>query len=552
MELKFVINKGRRCKLSCMACRKSKQKCDGSKPSCTTCIKKGIDCHYTENHKSVVFSKRTIDSKNTGKINKYCYDTINYNNSIYGDDDPNFLENIDGDMDYYLRNKSNSEEENQSKEIMYYNEKNYDLVGSSSLDLDLDFKATSLLLQTTDLDVYFNRYNKCALFLLPLALKNKMVMHSFAGWLLCMQKNPESDKFINESKRLGKIARSQVIASPKIDENVLNIMIAQTCQAIIGSLRGNYDFWRVSLQETTEMFNLIGVDNVLGLCKLCGAGYWVVGWFFLHNVFKLRKIADCEIYDSLIPKEIFLNIVDLTSQNLNENVAQCGPLTRSCVELFLLMSDAKSLYYLYKIKKQKINDHYRKLIKPALENNTIENSQKQDFLNSNIYQHYDYEYKNFLSFFKEKALGLEIKIESQEPRLDFFDLTEESKFHIYIYHNILKKTLLLFLKTNIMNYSLKNLEVKLLVKEMITEFEKIVQWEKNSYLLFSFFILSVSAYELEDRIAMEILYNKYKHYVGNESLTKIWKTVKNFWNSFTETGLAGEPMNILETDICIF
>lgn len=51
-------------KIACNACRTSKLKCDGSKPSCASCEKKGVECEYQEKHTRQRQRRRTTSELN--------------------------------------------------------------------------------------------------------------------------------------------------------------------------------------------------------------------------------------------------------------------------------------------------------------------------------------------------------------------------------------------------------------------------------------------------------------------------------------------------------
>ncbi|GAV26633.1 hypothetical protein PMKS-000087 [Pichia membranifaciens] len=274
----------------------------------------------------------------------------------------------------------------------------------SSLELDLEFQALTIISSSQNMKDYFNKYNQCYSLILPLAYSNKTVMFTFAGWLMSINQLPVAEKFLNRSTKLFESTESKLLS-------------------------GSKDF----------------AGDITGV------------------------------------------IVSRTY--------------------------------------------------------------------SDIYKKYDNMKRHFHSWFQMKVGVLERKICQTAPNLNIQGLTDDQKNKLDLFHDILKKSLRVFLKVRILGCSTANLQVKLLCEEIMSGIHNLISWELNNYLLFPFLIAGTSVYEKVDKLRLQKLYCELRTYLKSGNLEKVWEMIQHVWDSYAgrdEDQNAGDLLSVIDCDVCVF
>lgn len=595
MKLQFVINKKRRSLISCSQCRRKKQKCDERKPSCTRCLVNQSECEYKRVAKpkkcnasldqTNVFSIFGNDSqkRQVGLLEQESVTPVSripspgeFDSLMLRLDELCGTTGVEEVQDYEqqyepleevgevgtvaLEADGLIESEDNVEDKVSQNTTSTSLMPfkSSSLDLDLEFEALTIISTSENIKGDFTKYNKCYPMLLSLAYSDKAVMFTFAGWILSMKKEDAmADKFLKESENLFNSVESRLVSSRVSNEELMGVVVSQTCHALLASSRGDYRSWRNMFENIYKLFCLLGIDEVIELFKgntfLC----WVLGWFFYQDTFRLGRLSKKSVFGPLFSKNTYVKLIDAISRHKIEGQCPrygCGPLTACCATLCIKMGEVNTLYDLYKVKLNELNSFNREKIEPVLNNTKISRSEQFEFLDSDVYQNYDRMRMHFYSWFDKKVNILEEKISQTEPNLDYVDAADRKGEQFCQFHDVLKNSVRIFLKMRLLNCSPTSFEIKILCTEIIDGIRKLVAWDLNNNLLLPFLIAGACVYEKDDRMMFEKAYEELKRYLKSENLTKAWNMIQSIWKSSANhyhENLA-DIISIIDSDVCVF
>lgn len=551
MKFQFVVNKKKRSLISCIECRRKKQKCDELKPTCTRCLTNNRTCIYLMKTSKVskiqqssfnkcisIFSavnsqkkKDNIKEKGICKTLTKCRIHENHQNNNY------LIEH---------ENKGGIENENNKDEFDIF-----------LLDLDLEYQALTILSTSEHVKDKFNRYNKCYSLILPVAYSNKSVMFSFVGWILSMKKNNQAEKFLNESAKICNIMEAKVLLDENNYSNDLQcIIVSETCQAILASSRGDYITWKKMFEKTYNLLKHKGIENSISLLQDNAAACWVLTWFFYQDIFKLGKTSAGEFFGPLFPKNIYKKIIDIsTKHKVSDSFSCCGPLTKCCLDLYIITGEVKTLYDLYIVKFKELDNYNKEFVAPTVEDPIVSEQEIYKFIKSENYKKYQRMKDHFYSWFGMKAGVLELKIAEAKPNLDLEGYTNEQIEKLKRFHELLKLSVKIFLKVKILKCSITSYEIKILCKQVLIRIQSLISWEINNCLLFSFLIASSCIYERTDQIMVQLLYEDLKKYMTSDNLNKAWETIQIIWNSYSNNKSKGnleDILSIIDFGVCVF
>lgn len=429
----------------------------------------------------------------------------------------------------------------------------------SSLELDLEFQALTIISSSQNMKDYFNKYNQCYSLILPLAYSNKTVMFTFAGWLMSINQLPVAEKFLNRSTKLFESTESKLLSGSKdFAGDITGVIVSRTCHALLASSKGDYASWRKIFEKIYKLLDQLGIDEAIGLFRDNPFACWVLGWFFYQDIFKLGRLSNKEVFGPLFSKNTYKKVIEVTAYCNIKNPgfpSGCGPMTRCCTNLYITMGEVNTLYDLFAVKLQELNKYNEVFIYPILENKMISRSNLTYFLDSDIYKKYDNMKRHFHSWFQMKVGVLEKKICQTAPNLNIQGLTDDQKNKLDLFHDILKKSLRVFLKVRILGCSTANLQVKLLCEEIMSGIHNLISWELNNYLLFPFLIAGTSVYEKVDKLRLQKLYCELRTYLKSGNLEKVWEMIQHVWDSYAgrdEDQNAGDLLSVIDCDVCVF
>ena len=583
MKLQFVINKKRRSLISCSQCRRKKQKCDERKPFCTRCVINHSECEY----KRVAKPKKC--NANLDQMNVF---------SVFGSDggkremglleqgsvspvsrisSPGELDSLmlrlddlyaSGSMQEMQDDEQQFESLEQAGEMQVQDEVEDEVkqtstslspFKSSSLDLDLEFQALTIISTSDNIQGDFTKYNLCYPMLLSLAYSDKTVMFTFAGWILSMKKEESmAEKFLRESEALFNSVESRLVTSRVSNEELMGVVVSQTCHALLASSRGDYGSWRNMFENIYKLFCILGIDEVIELFQGNTILCWVLGWFFFQDTFRLGRLSKKAVFGPLFSKNTYVKLIDAISRHKIEgqnNRVGVGPLTACCAALCIKMGEVNTLYDLYKVKLNELNRYNKEKIEPVLGNDRISRIERFKLLDSDVYQNYDRMRMHFYSWFDKKVNILEKKISLTEPNLDYIEVTDHRREQLCQFHDVLKNSIRIFLKMRLLNCSPTGFEIKVLCTEIIDGIRKLVTWELNFNLILPFFIAGSCVYEKTDRLMFEKVYEELKKYLKSENLTKAWNMTQRVWNSSASKenhGNLADIISIIGSDVCVY
>lgn len=549
--MKFIINKKRRSVVSCTECRRKKQKCDEIKPSCTQCLKSGVSCvynktKYSQNNKKIGNKKirretaefnsnknqSTIEHSYSDKIEELNMD--NNNNQVD-------LVAFNNEFDDLLQLDAFVED---IPSIFGSPIHDFDLPMNFGLDLDLEFRALTLLSTSENMKSYFNKYNYHSYsFLRTLAYSNKAVLYTLTGWILSINQNPEAEEFLNQSIKLLKSGDS---ITPEFNDECIGIIVSQTCLCILSSSQGNYNLWHSMFEELYKLLDKLGIDRAIDRVKNSTAICWVLGWLFYQDIFKVGTFFNKSISGPLFPKTVHQKFINERAVYRKKDV---GRICSSCTDLIIIMGEIKTLYDLFFIhlkNSKKLDDD--KFI------NSTSNKELPQVLSPDIYRQNDEIQNHFYKWFKYKVDILEEKLAHTEINIDDCDYPLEQQENLKIFHSILKKSLKVFLRVKILGILVSNYEIKLLCSEILKGINQLVSWDLNNYILFPFFIVGTSLYEENDKFAFTNIYKQLKVYLQSGNLSKVWETIQNVWRHREATGIQTNKdyIAIHDFDVCLF
>lgn len=566
MKLQFVINKRRRSLISCTECRRRKQKCDEAKPSCTRCLTNNAICNYAKPSKPKLEKlrrKRQIEGTHVfSSFNGSARDDVANEGetaafSVFEFLDASEKEKEPGEIyELIAENFDNKERQEEVTDIV----KNCPtLFSSSSLELDLEYEALTIIASSAYMKDYFNKYNQCYSLILPLAYSNKTVMFTFAGWLLSINQLSYGDKFLNESSRLFDATEKKLLknSSDSTDE-LTGVVVSQTCHALLASSRGDYISWRRMFERIYKLLDQLGIDEAINLFQNNPFACWVLGWFFYQDIFKLGKISNREIFGPLFSKNTYKKIIEMTAYNSIENLdlpSGCGPMTKCCVELFIIMGEVNTLYDLFTVKFVELKRFSGAYIDPIIESKSLSEHDLMYFLDSSIYKKYHGMEKHFHSWFSMKVGVLEAKLCQTNPNMNIPGLTDKQKANLGLFHDILKDSLRVFLKVKTLGYSIASFQIKVLCGQIIDGVQRLASWELNNYLLFPFLIAGTSVCDTVDKLRLQKLHHELKAYLKSGNLDKVWEMIQHVWNSYDVRDgedSFGDVMSVIDCDVCVF
>lgn len=588
IKLQFVINKKRRSMISCLECRRKKQKCDEIKPSCSRCITSHTSCEYKRVPRlkrnnfnvetkvlnlfagdcGVAIDKEKIRSVDPCKVSNISQNLSSQKLDSLKPKTDEFrgsrrLEEVDNFKRIELLNQPSrivlDEEEGFSRgDDAEYND-NLKTFKSTPLDLDLEFQALTILSVSDNMKDHFAKYNQCYPLLLSLAFSDKTVMFTFAGWILSIKnESTAAERFLQESAKLVESAEKNLLTSGISNEKLTGVVVSQTCHALLASSRGDYVSWRGMFEKIYKLFYLLDIDEAIDLFQdnpfLC----WVLGWLFYQDTFRLGKLSKKEVFGPLFSKHTYVKLINVMSRHeindLNYRLG-CGPLTKCCATLCIKMGEVNTLYDLFKVKLDELNKYNQEQIGPTLANQDLSRNDLFEFLESEIYHKYHKMKLHFYSWFDKKVGILEEKISQTQPNLDYVGLTDIQKKQLGIFHHVLKSSIRVFLKMRFLNCSPTNFEIKLLYTEIIEGIRKLVTWELSNNLLLPFLIAGTTVYKTADRLMFKKTYEELRKHLKSENLTKVWNITQSIWKSSGRKdnyGNLADLINIIGSDVCVF
>lgn len=555
MKFQFVVNKKKRSLISCTECRRKKQKCDELKPTCTRCSTKNRTCNYVK--ASEMSNVKKCPTMNGIRVFKAMY------NSIHEKEDNIKEKNISNTLikcpirESHLNNKYLMEKEIKGSTENDEKGGNKDNFDTFLLDLDLEYQALTILSTSEHVKDKFNRYNKCYSLILPMAYSNKSVMFTFAGWILSMNQNDQSEKFLNESAKIFNAMERKVLSDKNNYSNEIGgIIVSETCQAILASSKGDYMTWKKMFDKTYNLLKHTGIENSISLLQDNAAACWVLAWFFYQDIFKLGKSSAIEFFGPLFPKNIYKKIFDISTRHkISDSFSCCGPLTKCCLDLYIITGEVKTLYDLYIVKFEELENYNNEYIAPILENPNFSSDEIYLFIESENYKKYQKMKDHFYSWFGMKAGILELKTSEAKPNLDIEGYTNEQIEKLEKFHELLKLSIRIFLKVKILKCSITSYEIKILCKQALARIQSLISWEINNCLLFPFLIASSCIYEKTDQIMVQLLYEDLKKYITSGNLNKAWDTIQIIWNSYSSNkgkGNLEDILSIIDFGVCVF
>lgn len=521
-----------------MECRRRKQKCDEIKPSCTKCLKKGICCQYRKAYFCQNETNNVANEKERNKASAYYSDkqckvkhySSNRIEDLNMDNDP--IEQIHFNQ---LNTSKNSPSMCEPLPL------DFDLTLDVCLDLDLEYKALTVLSTSENMKDYFNKYNYCYPILRSLAYSNKCVLFTFTGWLLSINENSEADKFLNHSLKLFDSSKSIGIG---FNDDLVGIIVSQTCYCLFSSSRGDYNSWRLMFERTYNLLEQLGIDEAIERLQDNTAICWVLGWFFYQDIFKVGNFFNKNVSGPFFSKTIHQKFINQRSSHENVKI---GPISKSCSNLYIIMGEVKTLYDLYIVKQKDLNNLKKKILNILLDG-------KEHGWNLDDYKKYDEMRTHFYNWFRMKVQVLEEKLEKTEINTEYREYSLEQQEKLLVFHSITKLALKIFLRIKILGLSVSALEIKTYNLEILKGIEKLITWNLNTYILFPFLIVGTCVCEELDKIMFTTVYEELKVYLKSGNLSKIWETIQQVWGYREKNGINNRETcnDIKEFDVCIF
>lgn len=581
MNIKFVGNtKIKRSLLSCDDCRRRKKRCDELKPKCSSCIKRTVECVYTQKSnigKSNKVSK--VDSKKLKIIPQQLQvkQEVDLNHSLFNflvdstespslSLSPLFQLNIDNISISPFLNSQNLQD------IPSYEALDFKLSPMNGLVLDLDFLANSIINSSSNDDLKNSyKFAQMLTILKPLCTRSTSILFSFAAILLALKNDDRFEQFVFEAKKLSTELKLKIDASEDDvnDNDLINYIVTITCLSMIASFTGDSAFWKETFEQLYEILknaNLKHILSVLSNGENKNTVMWVVHWFFQQDLSKIIKVTNLKkigpVFTKLEYQDLLLEEPNTTPSEIiiDESISpeqkfKIDPILSCCYELYLVLGGINKTYDEFSFRITGLIDYYYKFIKPIMDQ-LITEEEKIEFLNSETYSKYEDTRIIFHDWVQFNTSRIEDKIvnctinTSNINNLPDIEIEKIIKFF-----TLFQRTILLYLKIKLKELSTPSYEIKQLLLHMFKTLRELSGTNLNDYLLFPLLIVGASVSEYRDRLMVKSIYlhmNESTKFKRN--LNEIWKIILDFWE-INPNGVTfhmwQNAINKLDWNICL-
>ena len=449
------------------------------------------------------------------------------------------------------------------------------------LDMDLDFVARSIIdmFGTTSFGAAWSeagastakaadKFLKSCALLLPLAYRSRPVRMVLCAWILSMNGDTRTSQFLDEA--LGTCDRLEL----KIDygdhwheDDLIDYIVSLTCLTIISTINGDTELWKISFERLYTGLRKVGLDMLLVMIKReenKNVLLWVINWFFYQDVFKMIKVTSNRLLGPLFSKKEYLKFITggvppegappveemspspsstptdrdgSTSSRVSTNSDKDFHLKKffdtsisCCMNLYVVLGEINALYDQFSIKIQYPILIYYKHVEPVMRNMT--EKEQLEFVYSDVYLEYEAIRYEFHSWVQEKTDLLEKRVQECTMVSEGYGPIEEETV---AYFEIMKLSVLLYLKFKLKELSATNYEIKQIVLGIFEKMRFLLKQANGRFnsgqLLFPFLIMGANICELRDRVMVKNFYLSMVNTVGSNkrNLEQIWTIVQEFW-----------------------
>lgn len=597
-RIRFVGSKTKRSIVSCNECRRRKKRCDEERPQCGACTKRRVDCVYQRDRlEEEVDGGSTVATSGDGQAGKrekesggqlLAVANVGGGNTVLspgwykymvfspdGDTDFPPLESVSGSFDAGVDVHLN---------LGLNPGLSQDIGGlgglGMKLEMDLDFVARSIIdtfstarfaATRMDEDVSAKAADKflksCAL-LLPLAYRSRPVRMVLCAWILSMKGDTRTSQFLDEA--LGICDRLELKIDYSNDwheDDLIDYIVSLTCLTIISTINGDTELWKISFERLYTGLRKVGLDMLLLMIKRQENRHvllWVINWFFYQDVFKMIKVTSNRLLGPLFSKKEYLKFItggtpppgvalveELALSPSSTPPEGDGSLNSSvstnsekdfhlkkffdtsiscCMNLYVVLGEINALYDQFAIKIQYPIFIYYKNVEPAMRNMTEE--EQLEFVHTDVYLEYEEIRYGFHSWVQKKTDFLQKRVQECTMVSEGYGPIEEETV---AYFEVMKLSVLLYLKFKLKELSATNYEIKQIVLGIFEKMRFLLRHTNGRFnsgqLLFPFLIIGANVCEMRDRIMVKSFYLSMVNSVGSNkrNLEQIWTIVQEFW-----------------------
>lgn len=613
-RIRFVDAKTKRSIVSCNECRRRKKRCDEKRPKCSDCIKRDADCTYQKDNDerlggiySVV--KKKIELKNNTEYSRDVVvqniETTRWINYV-GKDSTGFqLQEDAGDGDTECKDETNSTdgeaggEKSENKAVavsakpsfeinadfieminstmnigtgmnmgykinveMGWN-KSVELTTVNPVQLDLH-ELSSLVIEAfkkKNLNTKNNKFIESFKVLVPFANSSAAIKIILSSWILIMNNEiSQSSQLFHESLRINEELEFKIEYSGEWNEfDLIDYLVCLIIQNIISSITNNIRIWKLSFEKLFSMLKKIGLKMLKMIIrdkKNKRLLSWVMNWFFYQDIFKMVKVTDKRILGPVFSKKEYYTYICKESNEEDEYGSNEQDIKSYCINLHIILGEINSLYDKFSIRiKDPINRYYKEIYPVMKDLEAAGNDEELiRFVNSEMYLRYEMIRSKFHDWVQETTSLLEKKIVSCSIEAGG-SATYPINKDLLEYFELMKLSVLLYMKFKIKELSAPSYEIKNIVLKIFSKFRNLVDNRKfNNSLLFPLLIVGANVCEERDRIMVKGFYRVIKDNSECINIEQVWKIILEFWK-LNPNGLSFEMwqniINKYDWNVCI-
>ena len=589
-RIRFVGSKVQRSTVSCLECRRRKKKCDEKRP-CGGCKKRNVHCVDKVIDKGNVkreVMEEKVDDEDKEDDSNSVLTLIDSNQLVvkFNTDDYTPLDNINSFYSFkFGKDLSPLLSPILSPKLIQIlgsdNLKlpdpisNFTLSPAMKIDTELEVLARNIVdkfqLSNKLSDIYHNTYR----LLLPISFKSKIILITLCSLVLSITEEIDATIFLDYSQKLTEELGYRIdYVGGWNEDDLIEFIVCLSCHTIIAGICNDTLLWKTSFETLYHTLKKIGLEMFITLIHKSNNKHifkWVVNLFFYQDVCKIIKVTQNKKLGPMFSKAEYLKFIhdhDHNNDNDNDNKGDTHDMQLTqvnsnsgifsvCLNLYVVLGEVNALYDQFSVRIQRLIDRYYNEIKPILDNITDPDDQI-NFANTKLYLDYEKFRSDFHYWVQDKTYLLEQRIKASQMNSNE---NTPPDFQTCCYFDLMKMTVLLYMKFKIKELPATSYEIKNLVLLLFGKFRTLLLYPNfHSHLLFPLLILGANVCEERDRVMIRGFYKSMTQQQDNSlissrrSLSQIWIVLQEFWR-LNPNGVSFDMwqniINKYEWDICI-